>query len=272
MKSISLSIVAILIIGIFAIAFVIAEEQAVETSDDSIIEVAVDNSVNTAIQESLADSQSGDNDVKIIGMKKVTLTEGWIVSKNNSNAQILTGLWISGTYAKANASQVKQTRDQNKGNKTKIKEELKKISTETILLAHGRIHIGFGSDMEKFRLFKKGITNNSASFYVIPINNNAADENEAKNLSIGIFEVTNKKYPSLTLWNGKLVINSGKYSGEWTVSTASKTKLLKKVAKGEEKQNKQDDSENQSQKNIKNNQSEKKPGFFKRIIFWGKNK
>lgn len=248
-------IAALLMIGIFAAALALADEEITNLNDLSQGSVVSDSS--DALNES---QEIADNDVRVLGTNAVTLAEGWTVSNDGSKAEIIKGLWISRDFLKVNASKVKETREKYKGDKEKIKQELLNLAGNSVSLATGRLNLGLGNIMEKFKLFKKEIGNDSAVFYVIPINEKAFNDSEASSKSMGTLTLNSKKYLDLTLWTGTLSLKSGNYAGDWKVSMASKTKVFKgnaEIKKVEEK--------------IKENQGEKR-GFWARLQFWKRNK
>lgn len=234
MKTASIVIIALMLFSIFAAGFVIAENEEIADVGEISDSTSVISDTNEAIAES--EKAIAKTDERVIGLGAATLAEGWSISSDNTKAEITTGIWISKKYLKVDASKAKEIRDKYNGDKAKIIEELKKLTSETQTTNHGRLNIGIGINKEKFKLFKKGITDEKASFYVVPIlkNTETTTEETAKTNSIGTLELTKKQYPSMALWTGKLVLNSGTNKGEWNVNLASKTKLFKNLEIGEE--------------------------------------
>ena len=229
MKIISLAIMALMLFSIFAAGFAIAENEEVT----NINEIATETG-ESDINEVLSETQTSDDDVKMIGLNAVTLANGWIIASDNTKAEITRALWTTKKQLKIDASKVKAIREQYKGNKAKIIEELKKLTSDVVIVSQGRLNIGTGKNMEKFKLAKKEITEDKASFYVLPINTEIPSDGNVGRLYVGSLELSKKQYTNLALWTGKLTLNSGTNKGEWNVNLASKTKLFRGLAAGKQ--------------------------------------
>jgi len=244
MKTLSLALMALMIVSIFVSAIVIAENEEVTNISEISDSASTVGDTNEVIAES--ESVIAETDERVIGLGAATLAEGWSISSDNTKAEITTGIWVSKKYLKVNVSKTKEIRDKYKGDKAKIIEELKKLTSETQITSHGRLNIGIGTNKEKFKLFKKEITDEKASFYVVPMlkqtettieetaklkQTETTIEETAKASSVGTLELTKKQYTNLALWTGKLVLTSGNNKGDWSVSLASKTKLIRGIGK-----------------------------------------
>lgn len=238
MKTLSIVIMALMLFSIFAVGFVIAENEEVTSVSDIAGENA-EGDVNSVLNESSAI----DDDVKIVGLNAVTLADGWVIASDNTKAEIVRALWTTKKQLKVDAVKVKEIRDKYKGDKAKIVEELKKMTSDVVVVSQGRLNIGTGKNMEKFKLVKKEITEQKAIFYVLSINSKLT-ETEASTNAIGSLELVKKQYPNMALWTGKLTLDSQakaivnkdyssntQYHGIWNVNLASKTKLFKGAGK-----------------------------------------
>ena len=122
-------------------------------------------------------------------MRAVTLAEGWVVYLDSSKAEVARVLWASKGDSKA----------------------------------LGRLYVGSGKDMEKYKLAKKEVLGDSTTFYVLPIN----EKYNSTHLAVGTLTLNKKQYTNLALWTGSLTFGSGKYSGTWNMELASKTKVFR---------------------------------------------
>lgn len=242
MKTLSLFLISILTIGIFAFPVLLAQEEATtsqELSDSENTDVTIQETLNESTTTSVPENFK-------TGLKIGTLGEGWMTNSDNTEASIFRTFWISKKQIEIDPQEVKEIREMYKNDSSKMKEELKKLSEGVNETSFGQILLGLGNKMEKYKIVQKEATENKIVFYIIPINSKYNAE-DISSISVGTFEVEKNVYPSLVLWTGKLVLNSGDYSGSWDVSFASKTKAYKAWGKVE---------------------SEKKPGFWGKFAFW----
>ena len=255
MKFLSLGLM--FLIATFAVTLAAAQE-AVQTQDNSNTNIMQD--IRGAVNES--DAVIGDEDARAVAFKTATLGEGWIISSDNTKAEFLRGFWVSRNYLNVSNSEVQEIIQKNT-DKEKAKEEISKLSSKMLTNGFGRIYIGSGKNFENLKLVKKELTNESASFYVIPINQKyKLDKIELANTSIGTLELEKKQYPSLTLWVGKLILTNGSHSGEWNAELASTTSTLKKTqSQGQATQGQQGQQIQEPKL--------KKP-FWKKLMFWRK--
>lgn len=255
MKIYGLIIAIVLLAGIFAASFALAQEESVQDIVGNTSSI-VDDANNL-----LNDTGTAIDDAKVLGSKSLTLAEGWAISNDNSKAEAITGLWLAGNYLDVSADKVKEVRQQNKGDKAKIKEELQKLSGNVVSFSTGNLELGQGKDKEKFKLVKKDMTNTSVSFYVLPVNEKRfLNSSDAASAAVGTLTLDKKQYPDLTLWTGSLVLNSGNNAGTWNVELASKTKAVKSQEAGKGNQGES------------NKQEGKKTGFWDKLKFWKKAK
>src|SRR3989338_7040472 len=162
MKFLSLGLM--FLIATFAVTLAAAQE-AVQTQDNSNTNIMQD--IRGAVNES--DAVIGDEDARAVAFKTATLGEGWIISSDNTKAEFLRGFWVSRNYLNVSNSEVQEIIQKNT-DKEKAKEEISKLSSKMLTNGFGRIYIGSGKNFENLKLVKKELTNESASFYVIPIN------------------------------------------------------------------------------------------------------
>jgi hypothetical protein len=234
------------VIGILVSAVEIKKEEAT-SMQDFITDSSVKDDMNSALAET---EQLVANDTRAFGFSVVTFAQGWMTNNdNNTRAEVLTAVWISKSYLEVNSEKVKQVRQQYKDDPDKLDEELKKLASDVKTVSWGRIYIGEGEGMEKLKLVKKEMTNDSALFYVTPMSEKYdLDETNEDGVSVGSLSLEKKYYPDLLLWQGVLKLEGGKYIGEWQVYSASKTKTIKKLSL-----------------------PVKKTGFWEKLMFWKRN-
>ncbi|MDP2925318.1 MAG: hypothetical protein Q8N99_03025 [Nanoarchaeota archaeon] len=263
MKTYSLLLIFLLVIGVISTVIVFAEEEDSNASDDdSDSEIVSDEGTITSdiqegsnqsedLEESIKESDRPvkEKNIRVLGVKTVTLAEGYSIKKDDSKAHIITGNWITGKYKRGNSS-------------------------EELNFANGMIKLGLGNKMDKYKLVKKEISNKSASFYLLPINK-LLNSSVASADNIGTLELSKKSYPDLDLWTGTLKVTSGKHIGEWSVNMVSKTKTYNnlvvraKEINGKEIGEKAREKIQEKQEKIKEKvvQTEaKRPGFWARLF------
>jgi hypothetical protein len=281
MKSIALSIIALLVISTFAMAFALADEST--TVEDSTA-VANIQSADAVVEQPLADQttvtevvaetqaiapteQAPAAQQRYAGVARVTYGNGFAVKSDNTDAERLLGFWASVKYVSVDPAVLKQLRQQYKNQSAKLKEEIAKLTTDKVVVkSTGRIAVGLGARMEKFKLLKKELTNTSATFYVLPINENVEALKDAADAdinakSVGELKIDAKIYPHLTTWTGTLTLNSGKYAGTWTTTLMSHSIIGAKGLFGKK-----------VVANIRGGQAATnvKPGLLARLQFWKK--
>ncbi len=272
-----LGIVALLVILTFAMVFVSADDSV--TIEDSII-IETTETLTDVVSEEVKTTEFAEvseelervapttlapaSKQRYIGLARVTLGNGFIVKSDNTEAKRISAFWISSRYISIDPIILKQLREQYKGQPAKLKQEIEKLATDKVVVkATGRLRVGFGRNTEIFKLLKKEFNNESVSFYVLPINENLAVLKDASDAdisikTIGTLTIDGTNYPTLTVWKGTLVSNSGRYSGTWDVTASSHSKVINhqnirkaKVA-------------------IKEALVQKRPGLLRRMIFWKK--
>lgn len=244
MKTLSLVLMGVLMLGMFASSFVLAEDEVTDVPE-------LTNSENTDqnVQDTL-DEVANTDEFKTVNAKSVTIAEGWGINSDDTKAEIVQAIWLTKKSFELDPEKVKEIRETYKGDKDKIKEELKALSTEVDEKTFGQIMVGLGKDHEKYKLVGKEITSDKVSFYVLPIDSKYNVE-EAASASVGTLDLEKNQYPNLALWSGTLVVDSQK----WKISLASHTKLYKP-----EQQNKPGEGPKENQA--------KKGGFWEKFMFW----
>lgn len=244
-KNLTLSMIALLVISTFAMAFAIADEsttiedaiatQSATSGTDVISEATTTNDLAIVADqtESIAPTLKATQQ-RYAGIARVTLGDGFAVNAGNTEAESVLAYWVSARYISVDPSIVKNLTKQYKGQPEQLRAELAKLATDKVVLkASGQLSIGFGNLKEKFKLLKKEFTNTSASFYVLPINTNLAELRDATDedinaKAVGILKLDAIVYPHLTLWKGTLTLNSGSYADTWTVTANSQSKMIAK--------------------------------------------
>ena len=278
----SLLIIIMLAISIFLTGVTIADDsstiedsiaQETASEPEEVIPATTDASEISEISEEaekVAPEQLAAKQL-YAGVARVSVGEGFAINSDKTKAERISALWTSAKYISVEQSAVKNIRNQYKGQQNKIKEEIAKLATDKVVVrASGRLAIGFGNNKEKFKIMKKEFNNKSVSFYLFPINTNLA---ELKNLtdsdisakSIGTLNLDATVYPDLTIWGGKIILTSKKYSGTWDVTAYSHSKTFEKTNLKKERQ------ESKEKLELKKDEGKiKKPPLIKRLMFWKK--
>lgn len=249
-------LVFLLTLGLFAFAFINAEEEA-----EDIQEIEFAGISSEDIQQTINNDTETPKDYKRIGIMSITRGNGWI--ENSQKGFLIDGFWINHRLIK-------------------IDKEQKEIAGKEISKNLGRLKIaGHGN----YKLVKIDETSNANSisnlsrtitFDVIPMNQKKyLSSNESKKDSIGKLILTkDKDYGNMALWSGTLLFNNDGLStinGNWNVKLASDNKIvgsnlinkIRKETKEERKEIKEDVKE------IKEQAKEDKKRWFQ---FWKKNK
>ena len=200
-----LFIFLILMVGFIAIAMADVEDKVSEDGNLEDIDEDVDaesvallnNETDNILNNTL--NKNNEKRVKIKIDTRVTHFSGFAIS--GDNGEPINGLWISHKFMRKNGVVKKST---------------------------GRLSLGHGDGKNKFKLLLKEFTNNSASFYVFPIDSNLekVDRDNMTNTNIGTLNLDHKKYTRIVVWTGKLVLNSGIQTGTWDVTGWSRTKKI----------------------------------------------
>ena len=217
------TILAVLfLLAVSLAAFALAEE--ISDINEIVQETIVSGDLNAATSES--NQALADSDERVV-QKSVTLADGWIVT-SGLKGEFVKAFWISKRYAEVNQAELQRIKEQHKSDRNKIKNEIKKSALRNETKAFGRLYIGSGSEMEKYKLVKREINENSSSFYIVPINEQYSEE-ELASRAVGRLDLNKEQYNHITLWSGVLAIRSGKYAGEWKADAASKTKVFRNI-------------------------------------------
>lgn len=214
-------IIGLLMAGIFAGAFALAETEDVVSSsggggsgvmDNSAIDVSEIETTEIETDEvtELLQEVEAVPGFKRVGFAKTWRGHGWI--NNDDEGHLISGFWASQRFAKINTAD-------------KEVEEVKTIR------AFGRLRIaGFGV----YRLIRAPTTEeiesaNSVSFYVIPMNKKVyAEESELARDSVGKLVLTKKQgLKGLTIWDGKLNFESGNLQGSWEVELGTDVHVVR---------------------------------------------
>lgn len=307
MKNLIILLSVLLVLGTFSL--VISEENSVSgtASDETIVESvgelsATDISDSESVEvieeyEAILPTEGVSENIKIPYLKNVTSAHGWVVKSDNTNAQFLSGMWATGISYSFSLDSLVRIRNKYPEDPAKIHEELKKLDKTGKInqFSVGRLNIGSSPNIERFKLIKKEITDTRAVFYVTPISSSLKDFNQTdlETKSVGVLDLTKNSYPSINLWTGKLILNSGDYSGEWSVSMASKTKVfIKKIldarkklderlkgVKADIKKNAQDkkmdkapglEAGSEIRDALETQEKAKSKGFLRGLMFWKK--
>ena len=251
----ALFIMALLVISVFAMVFVLAddsmtvEDKIVSTEAVSVSEAVGEQATETDLAGISADAdaiapsaQATAEKQKYAGVRRVSIANGFIINEANTAAERILGMWVSARYITADKDIVKELKKTYKNQSAKLREELAKLKTESVVaVAAGKISVGASPNAERFKIVKKEFTNTSASFYVLPIAQNLSELKDATDETIssksaGTLKLDATKYPHLTIWKGSLTLNSGVYAGTWSVTAFSHLKEAKSnVLKGKEK-------------------------------------
>ena len=301
-QKIAYSIMAILMLYVIATAFAIADESvtiedsiATETSENAtefVSNQVTDNQVTDEIELSEVTSETETLAPEILapttqqryaGIVRATLSRGFVVKSDNSAAEKFGAFWVSVRYISVDATVVRNLTKQYRGQPQKLREELAKLAVDDVVaISAGRIHIGHWFNGERYKILKKEFTNTSVSFYVFPITENLAllrnaTDQELSSKSIGTLTATAIKYPHLTVWQGTLTLNSGKFTGTWQVTASSHSRVMSKgaisLAKTKASERKIEKAERKEIKNETSVLNVAKPvrrGFFARLFRSGR--
>ena len=245
----------LLMISVFAMAFVIADDSAtvednlVSTEAASASEAVGEQATETDLASISADAdaiapsaQAEKAKQRFAGVRRASVANGFIVNEEGTAAERILGIWVSARYISADKDLVKNLTKTYKGQPQRLKEELAKLKTENVVaVAAGKISVGISPNTERFKIVKKEFTNTSVSFYVLPVAQNLSELKDAtdetiSSKSVGTLKLDATKYPHLTLWKGTLSLSSGAYAGTWSVTAFSHLKEVKaEVLKGKAK-------------------------------------
>ncbi|MCX6742236.1 MAG: hypothetical protein NTX24_03630 [Candidatus Pacearchaeota archaeon] len=239
------SLLTLMIVSIFAGAFVLAED---------VTDLAVDNSdLNQAeIEQSLS----------VIG--PVGALIGYAEKTDGSDARHIR-MWIgkvrTTTFNASILEEAKNLKEQYKGDPAVLRQKLKELlqnykpKSAEIDSYQGILVIGRGKEHVTYRLLEKNendVNNGSISFYILPQNladNSTANEKkgffvglgrklgiiktpkvitstDTSNLDVvGELSLDRIKFDSITLWKGDMNLESGSYKGDWNMDLMSAKSL-----------------------------------------------
>ena len=209
MKFSAIIISLILLMGLFTVGFVVAEETS--DSDDILeesdvmssdeLEVLEEDEVEDELPEyddDLEDIEESERE-NIFKLTHVTIGTGFVMKSDESDAQFFRGTWVVRRLIP----------------KTENLEEIEKANIES--KKFGFVVIGVAEEKEKFRIEMAEFTETNVKF----------DVKDKTGTIVGSLEITPKKYERITLWFGTLTLDSGSYAGSWSVTAATKTRMIK---------------------------------------------
>ena len=218
---ISLFLSLVLICVIFAAGLAMAqdieESNAVQSDDvNEDLEIEDQEQVNQAID----DSNLSYSDYAKVGFTSITKAQGWAIDGNNG--YIVSALWATQTFINVKKSDVKQIREQYKGNPQEAMQNLRQLAEETDLVkkSRGFLKSGLGKDHSNFKLNRTddGSSNTSITFDVYVL----GERNQTMN-KVGTLELSGNSYSEFVLWTGTLSLISGEKTGTYKISVASKS-------------------------------------------------
>jgi len=237
MKS-EITIITLLLVSLFAVSFVIADENA-DTSVD-VKEILDDAVSSDDINDALKNTEELV-DYKKIGFVKIWRAKGWI--ENGESGRLLEGFWLSQRFA---------TIDTNS----------QTIEDVQIARAFGKIHLAGAGNYNLVKMKDNSFIENSTTvnFYVILANRDklgVLSEDELAINSVGtLVLLKEQEFNDLTTWSGELNIATDNDQKIWRVHIATDVKRMtprQMLATADA---------------IKVG----KTSFWKRIQFWKKNK
>jgi hypothetical protein len=183
MKSLTLAIALLLLVGTFATAFVLAEE-ATEVSQLESVEATT-----SEIQEVTSEVAEQTQNFKRVGFTDIWRGNGW--ATNEEKGSLIYGFWAHQAYSKNGETDVKH-------------------------LTFGKLKI---AKVGSYRLVKTAQTDvtDSFEFYLIPLGTKITKDTAGAN-SVGTLSLNkDKEYTNLVTWSGTLQLNSGENQGSYEV-------------------------------------------------------
>ncbi len=177
---------------------VISSDEVVVLEEEEVEEELPEYEEDTAEDEEVEEIEETEKKA-IFGLTRVTIGEGFVMKSDESDAEFFRGMWVVKRFIERTA------------NSEEINES--DIQTEKF----GYVVIGVAEEKEKFKIEMTEFSNESVQF---DIKNNAGT-------IVGSMEIKPKRYDRITLWFGTLILNSGSYAGDWSVTAVSKTKIVK---------------------------------------------
>ena len=135
----------------------------------------------------------------MFGITHVTIGTGFVMKSDESNAEFFRGTWIVKRL-------IPKTNNLEDAENAEI--ESKKF---------GFVVIGVAEEKEKFRLEMTEFTEENVKF----------DLKDKTGAIVGSLEIKPKKYERITLWFGTLVLDAGNHIGSWSITAATKTRIIK---------------------------------------------
>lgn len=184
MKSITLAIALLLLVGTFATTFVLAEE---------VTEVSQLESVETTTaetQESIDEIAEQTKNFKRVGFTDIWRGSGWMTDEDSG--YLIGGFWAHQAYTKNGETDVKY-------------------------FSFGKLRIAKVGNYRLVKTTDSEITE-SVDFYLVPLGIKVKTKEEAQTNSVGTLSLTKVlEYPSLVKWTGTLELNSGNIQGNYNV-------------------------------------------------------
>lgn len=166
---------------------IIDEEEENEDEEESDLE-----EIEELIEEEIKEEK--DHFYKI---KKITQAKGFIISTNGEQAEFFKGKWIVRKFIEENTNDIENA-------------EVKTKSYGTISLGHANLKKHYKLELVIFD--DEGIEFNVYN---------------REKTKVGTLFLQPKKYDSITLWYGDLVLDSGNYIGSWSITATAKTQIVK---------------------------------------------
>lgn len=216
MKYASIGLALLLVSSILALSLVSAQD-AEETTQIVSNNISSDLPNSDQIAESASEVALNKTNKKQIGLTRVTYAQGWATSENTGYLSNL--VWASSSYSNITQNDIKAVREQYKNDKKGARMALAdNVSQGGVMkLSSGRLTLGTGREATIYKLTNKDFSNTSLTFDVYSLDKNSS--------SIGTLTLNAKQYGNMTLWSGKLVINSGDKAGSYDVSYSAESRL-----------------------------------------------
>ncbi len=230
-KIYTIAILGVFLVSLFATGFVLAQESEEET----LAGVSVTDETQVSDDISGIDDLTPENASGMTSVTLVTRAYGWAVNSENTMAEPVSGHWVSRRIVDITPERIRQVNEENRGNPERVRAQLEKETQGKIRdLSLGILNIGVGDKKEVYRLVKKDFVNDSVSFYLVPIRTRSSDlknESSIADLSSGTLDLNSKHYPDMTLRQGTLKLDEGKFTGTWEVDLGSKAQTLSNAEK-----------------------------------------
>lgn len=232
MKRIVLVITLLLVAGIFATTFVLAEENTNTDVSQNVSQIETTEVTNQEMQETTSEIAEQTVKFKRIGFTEIWRGSGWIT--NDNNGYLISGFWAHQAYTKQNASDVKH-------------------------LSYGRLHIAKVGNYRLVKTVQSEIAEN-IEFYLVPIGIKIKSVEEAQTNSVGTLSLTKiSEYSNLVRWDGTLELKSGSAQGTYNVELGTVKYNVRPIVAAA------------AAGAIKDARQAGKISFWKRVQFWKRN-